>query len=302
MHPWHSEKSLSSENVILLLQENIPDLFVDSIQVLGEGWDNTTWLINQQWVFRIPKHQRAEQLIRNEINLLPYLPEFNLQYPKPELIVMSPRHYPYPFYGHRYLAGITAERAHLTTGERANLATPLGEFLNTLHAFPITEAQHLGVQFDDVDRVNVKTRYELIAERLQYLTFHKVIIDPEYYINLFLPHLDLQSPPIWVLGHGDFYARHLLLDANKQLCGVIDWGDCELLHPAIDLRIAYHFLPQNSHEAFWKAYGEVDETTKLLAKLCAVYNSITMAWYAHQIADQDLLAESLFGLGLVKEL
>ena len=41
------------KDVRYLLQINFPKLAVDTISALGDGWDNTTWLINQERVFRI---------------------------------------------------------------------------------------------------------------------------------------------------------------------------------------------------------------------------------------------------------
>ena len=56
------------------------------------------------------------------------------------------------------------------------------------------------------------------------------------------------APLCWV--HGDLYARHLLLDDHKKLCGVIDWGDVHLGDRALDLSIAYSFLPAEARLCF----------------------------------------------------
>ena len=39
--------------------------------------------------------------------------------------------------------------------------------------------------------------------------------------------------PVFV--HGDLYSRHLLVDDAGRPCGVIDWGDCHVGDPAVDL-------------------------------------------------------------------
>lgn len=73
-------------------------------------------------------------------------------------------------------------------------------------------------------------------------------------------------PHAWT--HGDFYARHLLYHRG-HLAGVIDWGDVHLGDPAVDLSIAFSFLPPEAREDFKHAYGEIGEATWQRAISCA---------------------------------
>lgn len=301
--PWQQPTALTEKDVRYLLQINFPKLEVDTLSALGDGWDNTTWLINQEWVFRIPKHAEAGQLLRNEMNSLPHLPKLNARYPKPEFICLEPKAFAYPFYGHRYLQGISADRANLTLNERVSLASELGTFLKHLHAFPVEQAKALAIGFDQIGRADVKKRFAQVQERLHYLMQYDLVNNVDLLTKAFKTNLHIKVPANWILGHGDFYARHLLLDENKRLAAVIDWGDCELLFPAVDLAIVYQFLPPTAHQLFWSAYGDVDRITRTLtlAKLRAIYSSVTIAWYAHQVQDKCLLAEGLLGLQFICE-
>src|SRR5207253_3160794 len=65
--------------------------------------------------------------------------------------------------------------------------------------------------------------------------------------------------PCWV--HGDLYARHLIVDEHHTATGVLDWGDVHLGDPAIDLTLAFTFLPPESRDAFRAAYGPIDDAT-----------------------------------------
>jgi aminoglycoside phosphotransferase (APT) family kinase protein len=299
--PWIQETPISADDVKVLIHENIEDFEVQSISLLGEGWDNTSWLVNGEWSFRIPKHAEAGDLIRNEINILPHLSDLGVLFPKPEWIVRKPKNYHYPFYGHRYLIGTPADRSNLDDKDRIALAEPLAKFLKKLHSFPIEKAKRLGVQYDQLDRTGIKKRYRITQERLQYLSAHQLIKEADFYLHYFEPYLDLIPPERWVLAHGDVYARHLLLNQEKELRAVIDWGDCEILHPAIDLRIVYSFFPPASHPQFWQVYGVVDEITQIIAKLCGVYSAVALVWYGHQVGDRSLLEEGLKGLVFIKE-
>ena len=299
--PWQLQKALTINDIRRILHINFPQLTVDNISFLGGGWDNTTWWINKAWVFRLPKHSGAAQLLRNEIKTLPHLPKLRVRYPKPRFICLEPEGFDYPFYGHRYLLGTHADGADLTSNNRIALAAELGHFLKQLHAFPVDKAKALGIGVDEIDRANLKKRLAPTKEHFHYLARHGLIANPNFFIKFFERYLDMKTPETVVLGHGDFYARHILLDDNKKLTAVIDWGDCELLSPAVDLRIVYQFLPLSAHQVFWDIYGNVGQTIQKLAQLCAIFSAVTIAWYVHQIQDLSLLGEELLGLKFISE-
>jgi aminoglycoside phosphotransferase (APT) family kinase protein len=294
--PWKQGQNLTAKDVSLIIQSNFPKLNLRDIKILGSGWDNTTWLINHEWVFRLPKHHEAATLIQNEINLLPNLTDLAVKTPNPEYIALNPKHYPFPIYGHRFIEGQSADKANLTDNERIKLAEPIATFLKRLHSFPISKAQRLNIDYDRIGRLNIKDRIEKFRFQINYLAKHKLIQSPALLIDYYQAYRDLDVPDVKVLGHGDFYARHILLDENKQFHAVIDWGDSELFHPAVDLAIGYQFFPIEAHKLFWQIYGKANQTTQTLAKLRAIYGASGMGWYAHCVGDKSLLKESIESL------
>ena len=98
------------------------------------------------------------------------------------------------------------------------------------------------------------------------------------------------------LVHGDLYFRHLLVNTDNQLAGVIDWGDVHLGDPAIDLAIALTFLPPKAEEVFRRSYGPIAPLTWQIARLRALWHSVTVLLYGHDIEDADLVRESRLAL------
>jgi aminoglycoside phosphotransferase (APT) family kinase protein len=78
---------------------------------------------------------------------------------------------------------------------------------------------------------------------------------------------------------------------------VIDWGDIHLSDPAVDLAIAHSFLPPTAHAAFRQAYGPVDADTWQVARLRALWHSLTVLVYADEVGDTDLVREGHVALG-----
>lgn len=296
-NPWHNDHPLMPDQVQALLTQQFPELAVTQVHRLSEGWDNVTWVVNNQWLFRFPKHAGAARLLRNELNLLPALSGLPLNIPQPQFIGRPGEHYPYTFYGHAFLAGETLDRCALDDEERLSLTIPIAQFLKALHAFPLAEAQTLGI----TQRSEPLFRLERVQKSYDYLCQKGVFNTPQRAIQFFETEHTVAISIDRVLAHGDLYARHLLVNPQHQLTAIIDWGDAEIIHPAIDLAIIYQLLPIAAHTRFFEHYGTVNEQTRRLAKLRAIYSTSTLLWFAHKTQDGALFTESLLSWQRITE-
>ncbi|MFC4891936.1 aminoglycoside phosphotransferase family protein [Pseudofrancisella aestuarii] len=300
--PWENKNILSANHAKEIINNNFPKICIKSIKLLGEGWDNTTWIINDNLCFRFPKHEEAAKLLTNEIKVLSQLIKTNISLPIPKNVCLAPKSFNYPFYYHDYINGVTSDRANLTSNERMLLVVKLASFLKELHSFPLDKCISLGIEYDQINRLNFKDRYLEFKERLEYLINRNVLSNDLNIKKFYESNMDISIPDFATLCHGDLYAKHLIIDSNKDLHGIIDWGDSGLLHPAIDLAIVYQFLPKKAHSLFWSVYGDVENHTHTIAILRAIYSSTTIAWYAHQISDKYLFDEGILGLQMINEI
>ena len=302
--PWSAEHVVNAALACALIEARLPGLAPARVEPLGAGFDNTAYLVNGTWVFRFPRRQVALVLLRREVALLPAVaPRVPLPIPVPEHVGAPSESYPWPFAGYRLLPGRTACTLALSAEQRVAFAEPLARFLAALHAFPAGEAASLGAPGDELGRTDVRMRRErsrvALAElRQQGLVDDTALLDFERILDA-MPE-DVPHPPA-VLLHGDLYARHLLVDASGHLAGVIDWGDVHLGHPAVDLSIAWGFLPARARGAFHRTYGQIDESTWRLARFRALYHALSVVRYARAINDSDLLREGGLALQHVRE-
>jgi aminoglycoside phosphotransferase (APT) family kinase protein len=82
-----------------------------------------------------------------------------------------------------------------------------------------------------------------------------------------------------------------MCDTEGQLTGLIDWGEVHAGDPALDLSIAWSFLPPTAHAAFRSHYGHIDEATWRRAKFKAIHYAVIVMGYALDIGDLDLQRE-----------
>jgi aminoglycoside phosphotransferase (APT) family kinase protein len=299
---WDAEIVVDAETAGWLIREQFPELEITSVEPFGVGFDNTAFLVGSQYVFRFPRRQIAVDLLESEIAFLSTAEsqELPLSVPRPQWIGMPSQHYQWPFLGYEKLEGSTADRAELSDEDRAQLASALGSFLAKLHALPVDRYSFL--TGDRIGKLDLQKRIPLASENLAELKALNLIDGFECFEAIVAETAQMTSiSTIDCVVHGDVYARHLLVNHNRKICGVIDWGDVHIGNRAVDLAVMYSFLPRNAYEDFMRAYGNVDDDTMKLARFRALYVSCILVQYGIDCSDEELVQEGKRALRYIAE-
>lgn len=273
------------------------DIDIFSCRVIGEGFDNAVFLINEHLVFRFPRRRIAIALLEHEVRLLGSLSQvLDIAIPEPLYIGLPSNSYDAPFYGHELVVGRTGCSVTLSSAKQQQLAYDLGHFLKDLHRVDTTKLSLtpdlLQPVFDRVDKVQMLT---WLLERF-------AVVKEPYNLEYFMPRLDAiisdadayipkQEPAVLV--HSDLYNRHLLFDQEDLLCGVIDWGDSCLSDRVVDFSVVYQFLPEAVHDSFYKSYGSVSKEEQDYGRFLGLYYAIALLWFGHDRHDKALIKSSL---------
>jgi len=303
---WTAELSVEPELAKRLIESQFPALTPVSLKLIGEGWDNIVYRVNNDYAFRFPRRQIAVALLETEGRVLPHLvPRLPLSIPEPLFFGQPGPEFPWQFLGYRFVEGQTACKARLSLEERARLAVPLAHFLKALHAIPVGQATEFGVRPDmspgpsGLKRCDIQGRWPIAFENVKKIQALGLFAQCDKLFALLESLKNVKEYGPHRLVHGDLYARHLLVNHERELCGVIDWGDVHV-GPAIDLQIVYSFLPRSAHRDFFDVYGPIDEGTRQVALFRAIYHTtLTNVLYGHDVGDKDLLDEGLLGLRLM---
>ncbi|MFT7670348.1 MAG: aminoglycoside phosphotransferase (APT) family kinase protein [Planctomycetota bacterium] len=297
--PWVSEIEFSHELARELIESQFPLLARAKVEAFGQGWDNVALLVNDEWVFRFPQRDLAGDLIGYEnACLLEVGARLPLAVPIP-VFVGKPQEerYPYGFSGYRLLSGATACSVELSDEDRAASAERLGHFLSCLHGAQIDEGLASTVPGDLIRRTDLPYRKKMLLERLDELEGMGETFD---YQALRRVVTDLAEASSWsktpCLVHGDLYARHLIVDSANSVTGIIDWGDVHRGDPALDLSLAYVFLPEAARGAFFNAYGDVDLDTHRRARFRGLLSAATLVTYGAKVGDNDIARAGRWGL------
>ncbi|QJC53946.1 phosphotransferase [Paenibacillus albicereus] len=292
---WDAEWEVDEEQARTLIGKQFPQLSSKQVKRLDSGWDNTVFLIGDEYVFRFPRRTFAIGTIRTEGRLLPELEPFmTLPYPIPLFYGEASDEYPAPFLGYAYVPGDFP--IGLTEERRALSAEKLAKFLRRLHEFPVQAALKGGVKQDHRNLTDIASRKVQMTGFLSKVVDH---LSPEESgaIETYMGRLQKDRvEAVNVLLHGDLHFKNILVNENGIVSGIIDWGDLSVGHPACDLSVAYSFLPPFARGAFFETYGGADEETKLLARLIAVYIPILILMQAVDDGNEAIAAEAKFNI------
>jgi aminoglycoside phosphotransferase (APT) family kinase protein len=220
------EQALQPELVAAIIEEQFPNLRPITAKYLGEGYDSTTFDVNDSLVFRFPKRANVERQLVVETAMLPLLARVS-PVPIPNYSfhgVPSPsfsRH----FAGYAKLHGVPGIELDPTQLEFSRLAPVLGRFLSDLHAFPVNKAMQLGVP-DVASRVLIENARAEALSDIEVVRRVEVDVSEDKLRSFFEAGVDQRSSTLHALVHRDLAAEHILLDeTTHEITGIIDWTE-----------------------------------------------------------------------------
>lgn len=292
MREWSAEVTVDAELARRLIQEQFK-WAVGSLRLLGEGWDNTVWLVDERWIFRFPRRSVVVPGIENEIAFLPQLaPQLPLPIPNPTFVGRPTPAFEWPFYGAPFLAGRELAESGLDDEALIALARPLAEFLRGLHSTEL-DAE---LPVDPIGRADMAVRVPRTIDFLDEVESLGLWHRPPVVSALLAEARDLPAPQFTAIVHGDFHLRHLLVGDRGEPTAVIDWIDLCRNDPCVDLVLYWSAMPPRGRAEFLEAYGTLTEEQLLRGRVLALFLCAVLAVYGHHEGLPKLEREAIAGL------
>lgn len=293
---WHANITINDALVTTCIENQFPSLLpILSLVCIGEGWDNTVYLLNNTYIFRFPRREIAVQLIERENAVLGALQSnIELDIPNPIYHGKASKLYPYPFHGYKIISGATGEHANLSPQQRVSSIVVLAQFLKQLHSITAEKALQMGALPQVFNRMQVQRIVTQLSERADKIQSKGIAVLNRDLFNAELERaLQISVPDEkQCLIHGDLYSRHLVFN-HGRLTGIIDWGDVGINSPAVDLAVVWCFYPQSCHDEFFKIYGPIAPAVNDYARFLGLFSAITTLVYGHDLGDSQLMKESI---------
>jgi len=260
---WSAEEHVDEERARRIIHGQFAEVAGGEVTLVSEGWDYAVFRVDGEWVFRFPRREVVVSGTEREIAVLPKLADrLPVAVPAPAFVGRPGADFPWPFYGSRYLDGVEA------TGQPVD-PVALGAALRELHAAETLAALGAELPTDPLGRVDMDVRLPRLVE-----------------LGVEAPALVAAAenlPPArhTAACHGDLHMRQLLVDGDA-LTGIIDWVDVCCSDPAVDLSAAWSTLDADRRQAFFEAYGDVEEKTRVRARVVAAFLCAMLADWARK--------------------
>src|SRR5215470_10967999 len=231
-----------------------PDTTIRSIRLNAEGLMNDVAIVNEELIFRFPKHEYATKHLTDEINLLRLLqPYITLQIPKPLYEKQDVLAY-------RLIPGETLRRdmlLKLGDDDQQAVANQLAQFLKELNSVPVSEeippADAL-MKFEGWVNVYQRIREKVFPLLLEHLR--------DWAIEHFETHLSDKRNFEYELKvvDTDLPPYHIMFDRErKRINGIIDLGCAGLGDPAIDFGVIIYNYGESFLRRFYREYPEAEQ-------------------------------------------
>ena len=228
-------KAYGVEQVKAIIQKQYHDFKIHQIIKVGEGKDCTAFEINNDYIFKFPKHTRASDSLINEISVLRYL-KGKLPIPIPQVVLTGCAcdDFAMSFVGYSKIFGTPLRPdllRNLSHESQEQVAIDLARFLKALHSIEVKDLnKNLIIDYrkkieDDHKKIKSIITGQIIKEQHEKVDgFYRELLDKDQYF--------CYKP---CLIHNDFSSDHILYDVSKdRICGIIDFGDAAISDPDND--------------------------------------------------------------------
>ena len=225
-------------NYLARIHAAYPDLRIDRIRLNDDGQYNDILIVNDDLIFRFPRHDEGIEKLEQEVALLARIrPFLTLPIPEPVYQSFTPRTVGQAFAGYRLLPGepLWHETVAAITDPAIvqRLASELATFLRALHTIsidivadvlPATDWRQLWADLGEEIRMMLFPHLPSAAQARIAAQFTAFLDDPKHFA--FAP----------TIIHGDFGTGNLLWDAHpRTMSAVIDFGSATRGDPANDV-------------------------------------------------------------------
>ncbi|PSB55745.1 macrolide 2'-phosphotransferase [Chamaesiphon polymorphus] len=248
----------SQQEVLALAHQNGLTIQEDSLQFNESGLDFQVVLATdtngERWILRLPRREDVLLSVDKEKRILETIAPL-LSVEVPRWVICTDE-----LIAYRALNGVptatidTEAKAYMWEIDPANVPdrfyTSLAKGMVSLHQISIEQLRATGLPVQTAAEVRDRMKQRMDAVRVEFGVSQALW---ERWQNW------LQNDEIWmketVLTHGDLHAGHILIDAQAQVTGFIDWTEASVTDPARDFVAYYRIFGREALDKLIAAYA-----------------------------------------------
>ncbi len=279
------------------LQTLFPQISITTLSHLGSGNDSNAILVNDEIVFKIPKHQKASDNLKKEILILDLIYD-KVPLPTPRVEYSATLLNGWIVIGYHKLNGknLTKEIFDTFSNEQKDvIAKQIASFLKELHQIEFKSDDFLldkkkKFENDFLNFIAKFGKYSNQSQLIETKRFFSQIINDEYLFKY--------KP---TLVHNDFSSGNILFDENtKMISAIIDFADAAITDRDNDFLCLLETSDEEYGRNFGinvlKYYGYTDEDIALAIRKTEINDAF---WpYEEMLLSEEYNDKDMFNRGL----
>lgn len=287
---------MDKEQAKTRIRQTYPELTIETVEFLGEGFDSETFLINQSYVFKFPRHARAARnLYKEAIFLKEISDKLPLKVPKICFIGKADEPNQLNFVGQEKIEGVPLDAEilmTLTEEQKDEIVKELAVFFKALHEIELSSSIE-GLEVDK--KTKAAYEYEVIQQAAYPLLKKSVQQEIDEVYKRILQH-DFDEKKCLI--HNDFGASNVYYDQKTNtICGLIDFGDIAIYDRDMEFICLLFDYEEGFSQAFvhkiLRYYGiEINNLQNKLAFI-EFYNQLENVYLGKEFGMEELFTESI---------
>ncbi|MFS0519972.1 macrolide 2'-phosphotransferase [Nostoc sp. UIC 10607] len=252
------KKTKSKQEVLELAHKHNLTIQDDSLQFNESGLDFQVVLARdtdgERWILRLPRREDVLPSVGKEKRTLELIaPLLNVEVPQWTICTDE-------LIAYRALSGVptgtidSEAKAYVWEIDPANppdqFHKSLAKGIASLHQVSIEEARAIGLPIETSEEVRAAMKQKMDAVKNEFGVGEELWNRWQSW---------LQKDEVWtketVLTHGDLHAGHILIDAQVQVTGFIDWTEAAVTDPARDFVAHYRTFGEDALNKLISAYA-----------------------------------------------
>ncbi|WP_371802249.1 phosphotransferase family protein [Candidatus Lokiarchaeum ossiferum] len=241
----HNPADISIETILPHIQHHLPNITPDQIRFHYHGSYNV-FIVDDRYIFRFPdrafRNDKGKAMIHDEKEKLDKIrSKVNQSIPKPQFFGLKPD---LPYVGYEMIPGVSLSHClkSFSSQNQVTIASQIGNFLSQLHSSSLSAQFEIKKtdfkSYEEFPQI-YKDQWAQLFQKTQKCMYSLFTKDQKIWIEqIFTEFLsepsNFQFEPCLI--HGDFDTSNILVDPIfANLTGIIDFEDCKLYDPAVDL-------------------------------------------------------------------
>jgi macrolide phosphotransferase len=250
----------SQQEVLELAYNNGLAIKEDSLQFNESGLDFQVVLATDadgvRWILRLPRREDVLPSVDKEKQTLELVAPL-LSVDVPRWTICTDELIAYRALNGTPVGTINPEaKAYVWEIDLANVPDQFYESLAkgivSLHQVSVEKARAVGLPVKTAEEVRVEMKHRMDAVKREFGVGQALWERWQSWL-----HSDETWMQATVLTHGELHAGHILIDAQAQVTGFIDWTEASVTDPAIDFVAHYRAFGQEALNKLISAYAEV---------------------------------------------